>query len=90
MVKFKNPYTAKWSYQYVDKLVIPDGKQDDQQVTPRCKEYKKNMDPEILNLLVDKYPNAYQNATSTYKFETYEENEPVSIYSRKFIIFICI
>lgn len=48
------------------------------------------MDPEILNLLVDKYPNAYQNATSTYKFETYEENEPVSIYSRKFIIFICI
>ena len=28
--------------------------------------------------MVDKYPNDYKNVTSKYKFEAYEENEPVS------------
>ena len=38
------------------------------------------MDPEILKKMVDKYPNEYKNPTSTYHFESYEENEPVSIW----------
>lgn len=67
---------------------MPDGKQDDQPVTPRCKEYKKNLDPQILNKMVDVYPNEYKNATSMYHFESYEENEPVSFYSHILTIYL--